>query len=467
MDRVLKFVYDKTLDGQLILNGMHPAIKELIKKEVPLKSINNVIETIKQQNTESSWTAHINHANFLFYAKKHFSNEHFVSPEQIANDNSIYLLPIEICTVLNDLIAPHSFNLNLQTHVYSFKDTLSIELLTHLQTGKVKLLLDIIHDPLQSIDALLIFEKQMAEIGISGDNIICIAGNNFQDYYKAAPSSKIKITHGIITLPQYAKFYKQMPYRSNDFNYISDCVRPTDLNSSVIRPNRFVSFNRSIDHKEHRVLIAYFAIRYNLLKDGIFSFLNCQNTDMILPAIKYFVDQREDVELIAKQIESMIPYELDTQHFNQTQRHNFNVGTNNKDYYISSYVHLVGETSFCKGDTIHPFISEKTWRPIMNLQPFLMFGDRFTLKTLHDLGFKTFHPFINETYDTVEDCQQRMELIEIELVKLNNMSKIELHDWYYSISDILVYNQNHLASFSEMNPFAHAFDNINNWYQYD
>jgi uncharacterized HAD superfamily protein len=60
---------------------------------------------------------------------------------------------------------------------------------------------------------------------------------------------------------------------------------------------------------------------------------------------------------------------------------------------------------------------------------------------LKELGFKTFHPYINESYDNEKDIYKRINMIHNEVEKLCNMSKEELHKWYWNMEDILLYNQ--------------------------
>jgi hypothetical protein len=71
------------------------------------------------------------------------------------------------------------------------------------------------------------------------------------------------------------------------------------------------------------------------------------------------------------------------------------------------------------------------------------------LKELHNLGFKTFTPFINEEYDTIENDSERMEFIYSEILRLNSLSIEEIHNWYKSIYDILIYNRNLLFEYSD------------------
>jgi hypothetical protein len=68
------------------------------------------------------------------------------------------------------------------------------------------------------------------------------------------------------------------------------------------------------------------------------------------------------------------------------------------------------------------------------------------LKLLQSLGFKTFSPFIDESYDDELDEGKRLGMIYQEIVILSSMSKEEIHAWYWSMEDILIHNQSHLLS---------------------
>ena len=69
-----------------------------------------------------------------------------------------------------------------------------------------------------------------------------------------------------------------------------------------------------------------------------------------------------------------------------------------------------------------------------------MVGSPHTLKFIRSFGFKTFNGFIDESYDRVEEIDKRFALIEKEIEKISKMSKQEIHDWYWSMEDILVHN---------------------------
>lgn len=53
------------------------------------------------------------------------------------------------------------------------------------------------------------------------------------------------------------------------------------------------------------------------------------------------------------------------------------------------------------------FYTEKTAKPILGRRLFVAFAGQYHLRNLRRLGFQTFHGIIDETYDTVEDPEQR------------------------------------------------------------
>ena len=86
------------------------------------------------------------------------------------------------------------------------------------------------------------------------------------------------------------------------------------------------------------------------------------------------------------------------------------------------------------------YISEKFWKTVLNFHPTLLVTNPHTLRYLRDRGYKTFSPFIDESYDTEEDFDLRTNMLLSEVNRLCEMSKTELLDWYSKQSDTLIYN---------------------------
>ena len=102
----------------------------------------------------------------------------------------------------------------------------------------------------------------------------------------------------------------------------------------------------------------------------------------------------------------------------------------------NSYFNIITPSIFFNdvdGDKNHIYFDEKFWKPFITFHPFLVIGKPYTLQTLKEFGFKTFSPFIDESYDTELDYFVRRDKIQREILRLCSMSISELDDWYWNM----------------------------------
>ena len=132
-------------------------------------------------------------------------------------------------------------------------------------------------------------------------------------------------------------------------------------------------------------------------------------------------------------------------------------GFEDKNMYLNSYISLVTESIFFQireeGDTYVEFpsgyLSEKIWKPIGHAQPFILVGPAQSLEYIKSMGYKTFHPYIDESYDNEIDDFKRLELIMIEIEKFSKKTKEEKDLFLNNIKDIVKYNQNKFLNYSK------------------
>jgi hypothetical protein len=77
----------------------------------------------------------------------------------------------------------------------------------------------------------------------------------------------------------------------------------------------------------------------------------------------------------------------------------------------------------------YPVLTEKTYKPIANLQPFVMFGPKGSLAALKELGYRTFSPYIDESYDDIADNATRLKAaldIALKLARMTDEQHIAL-----------------------------------------
>ena len=127
-----------------------------------------------------------------------------------------------------------------------------------------------------------------------------------------------------------------------------------------------------------------------------------------------------------------------------------------KFYY---YLHYCTETIFnyVKGQHTSIFFSEKIYKPIVLKHPFILLGRTHSLKVLREHGYKTFSPFIDESYDDIVEDHLRMDAVVRELQRLDNFSENDWLKFQENITEILEHNARVLWSknrFSSLNDFT-------------
>ncbi|SVD04247.1 uncharacterized protein METZ01_LOCUS357101, partial [marine metagenome] len=219
-----------------------------------------------------------------------------------------------------------------------------------------------------------------------------------------------------------------------------------DFKVDRIREKKFTCLNGAF--REHRLILVSELFRSGLENDGYISYIvntgynnqppiesEIDNVDkdllkyymdIIVPTIPLTTELEKGMELIEPYISTSYVHEM----------------------YTNSYFNIVTETSYNWNSTSiidnNIYLTEKTYRPIFGMQPFIMVSNPGVLKHLKDMGFKTFPEFFDESYDEIENPTERMYTIINEIKRICNLSNEQLHDRYYNIFDKLEYNRNRL-----------------------
>lgn len=83
-------------------------------------------------------------------------------------------------------------------------------------------------------------------------------------------------------------------------------------------------------------------------------------------------------------------------------------------------------------------VQEKTLKPILNKMLFIVVGVKNYLKKLRKLGFKTFHPYLDESYDNENDNTIRLEIAMDSLYKF--LSKKNNLKYQHELQSIVDHN---------------------------
>ena len=111
---------------------------------------------------------------------------------------------------------------------------------------------------------------------------------------------------------------------------------------------------------------------------------------------------------------------------------------------LNTYYQCIVETYATAGETT--FLSEKSFKPFMLMQPFVLYGDPLTVQALRDHGYNVYDKWIDHRYDLIMDPIERAESLIKEISRLNSIPHIDWTIMLYEMKDILIANHKHLST---------------------
>ena len=105
---------------------------------------------------------------------------------------------------------------------------------------------------------------------------------------------------------------------------------------------------------------------------------------------------------------------------------------------VNSYIHIIAETIF---DTDKQHLTEKSLKPIVMSQPFIILSGPKSLEYLRSYGFQTFDSIWDESYDREPDSKRRMEMVIDLITYLCNLSESDFFKIYEKTIPILEHNR--------------------------
>lgn len=91
----------------------------------------------------------------------------------------------------------------------------------------------------------------------------------------------------------------------------------------------------------------------------------------------------------------------------------------------------------------YPYITEKTFRPILHKRPFVLIGAPNSLKFLKSIGFKTFENYWDESYDSMQDPNDRMSAVVDIIIKITQSTVAQHQQLCHNMNEILNFNFEH------------------------
>ena len=207
---------------------------------------------------------------------------------------------------------------------------------------------------------------------------------------------------------------------------------------------KFLNLNRR--WRLHRPLLVTLLRDRGLLNEGFISMARADdglNWHTVIPKLQRMYSHHTEISKVLQRnndISSLPDMYLDTSDLVTNRAIHENTVNN---FYEQTYFSVITETTYHEDI---PFLSEKVFKAIAMGHPFILVSAPNTLQYLRELGYKTFHPMIDEKYDTITNHGDRMLYIVNEIERLCNMDRSELKKWLKSARFIAKHNMRILNS---------------------
>jgi hypothetical protein len=128
------------------------------------------------------------------------------------------------------------------------------------------------------------------------------------------------------------------------------------------------------------------------------------------------------------------------------------------DIWQTHFLNVVSETEFLPWNNM--FITEKTWKPILGLRPFIINGQTKIYKYLRDNGFRTFNHYFNGTeLENIPEYEVHDSIIAV-IKYLSTLDKKQILGLYNDMMPDLKHNQDRFFEFAKEQQYKinHLFE---------
>jgi hypothetical protein len=378
---------------------------------------------------------------------EYFGNEYCIN---ICDSNKIinekYIIPIGVTQSPENWIGGAYGNTEKERKLPDLFSKLSEKYLNDIRNKKAFLLFDSSHEGYFKYFIFDYFHSKCLEYRISPTQIIYVSGNSIIEdkLVNWAKTNSVK------------ELIQVIPYSHFEFD-ISEVVRNrTELNLKKI-PNFQDQFDYKIKNfdnikifnflnkkpRGHRIWFYHKLKEYDLLKHGLISMNPVDSKSKIIIDSSFL--SKGQIEWVNKDLPTYA-YGIS----NEIEPFKFYMDNLNERATLDSWFSIVSETHYeDKQETV--FLSEKVFKPIACQHPFVVLGNKGSLKELKKLGYKTFHDLIDESYDNL-DSNDRFHAISVIINSLkSNPDKLQWFEW---LRPTLEYNSKLLLFNSTFKPPA-------------
>ena len=217
-----------------------------------------------------------------------------------------------------------------------------------------------------------------------------------------------------------------------------DLIEP-EYNPDKIPQKLFLCWNRRF--RGHRTMLALALDKAGLVDRSYYS-MGQVDPEMTDVKFEHTIDLFSYPELEITQDDAgrfcnKLPLKIDEETDNVKMcRDDNNVA---RDFYQNSLVSLVTETNYNLSQVT---LTEKAFKPAKEKHPFILIGASGSLKSMKNLGYKTFSEFWDEGYDNTKNDRLRMKSI-VEICKyIGSWDESKIREFRHKVKPILEHNFN-------------------------
>jgi hypothetical protein len=198
-----------------------------------------------------------------------------------------------------------------------------------------------------------------------------------------------------------------------------------------------VSWEQQLSHKSHNLdsIRIYNCLNRRSHRHREYLFLRLLEMDLVKHGLvscdKLVWDWTDsDIKpMTMVRAQGLLPIVVDDHDF-----HNNKAMHGNPDIYLNSWLSVITETH-ANDDPYHLFVSEKVWKPIYFMQPFMTLGNLGCDQQLREWGYQTYWDMDDLSFDS------KVSQICLELKRMRQMSQNQLMDWYQRLEEKCQHNK--------------------------
>lgn len=208
--------------------------------------------------------------------------------------------------------------------------------------------------------------------------------------------------------------------------------------TKISRP--FLCLNHLVnDRRSYRMALLARFLQRDLQRFGTISFHGDRETCKAEVANSQSLLSSRSKDLVEKYlVDQSLPITLDSMEIDGTASANFA----RSDILLrqQALFSIVNETVFFE-PKLH--LTEKIFQPIVCLRPFILTAAPGNLAYIRSYGFRSFGDFIDESYDSIQDPDQRMDKIADIVADICAKPMSELHAMLDDMRPVLEHNKRH------------------------